>query len=416
MVIRMTKTVPKALIIGGGIAGPVTAMALRKAGLEATVYEAYDRSADGVGAFLGLAVNGIAALHTLDLGHVAERGFETPKLVMHSGTGRRLAEFTGGVAPDGVLSRTLRRADLYGGLREEAVRRGVRVEYGKRLVDIRRPGDGVVARFADGTEAEGDLLIGADGLRSRTRTLIDPRAPAARHVGLLNAGGYARGVIVPGEPGTMYMFFGRRCFFCYLPHPDGEVWWFANPPCRKEPSAAELAAVSQRQWRDQLNHLLAPDRTPALDLIRHTEHIFAGWNTYDFPSVPTWHDDRVVIIGDAAHATSPASGQGASMAIEDGIVLAKCLRDIRELPAAFTAYERLRRERVEAVVAQGKRNGDGKAVGPVGRLLRDHVIFPLVTRRHAARVAKGAPDPLDWIPGYRIDWDARVVPLGGAAA
>jgi FAD-dependent urate hydroxylase len=416
----MVKPMTKALIIGGGIAGPVAAMALRKAGLEATVYEAYDRSADGVGAFLSLAVNGIAALRTLDLGHVAERGFETPRMAMHSGTGKRLAEFSGGVAPDGVVSRTVRRADLYGGLRDEAVRRGVRVEYGKRLVDVRRPaagsGRGVVARFADGTEAEGDLLIGADGLRSRTRPLIDPHAPAARHVGLLNAGGYARGVTVPGEAGTMYMFFGRRCFFCFLPHPNGEVWWFANPPCPKEPSAAELAAVTQREWRDRLNRLLAPDRTPALDLIRHTEHIFAGWNTYDFPSVPTWHDDRMVIIGDAAHATSPSSGQGASMAIEDGIVLAKCLRDVPALPAAFAAYERLRRERVEAVVAQGRRNGAGKLVGPIGRLLRDHVIFPLVTRRIAARSAKGGPDPLDWISGYRIDWDARVVSLEGAAA
>lgn len=405
MVIGMTK---RALIIGGGIAGPVAAMALRRAGLEATVYEAYDRSADGVGAFLTLAVNGIATLESLDLGHVAGSGFETPKLVMHSGTGKRLAEFSGGVAPDGVTSRTVRRADLYGGLRDEAVRRGVRVEYGKRLVDVRRPdpaNGGVVARFSDGTEAEGDLLVGADGLRSRTRTLIDPHAPAARHVGLLNAGGYARGVSVPGEVGTMYMYFGRRCFFCYLPHPNGEVWWFANPPCPKEPTAAELAAVTQQQWRDELTELLAPDDTPALEVLRHTDHIFAGWNTYDFPSVPVWHDDRMVIIGDAAHATSPASGQGASMAIEDGVVLGKCLRDVPEIPAAFDAYERLRRDRVERVVAQGKRNGDNKAVGPIGRLLRDHVIFPLVMKWQADRRARGASDPMDWLYEQRVAWD-----------
>lgn len=395
----------KALIIGGGVAGPVTAMALRKAGLEATVYEAYDRAADGVGAFLTLAVNGIAALRTLDLGHVAEAGFETPAMAMHSGTGKRLAEFSAGRSADGIVSRTIRRADLYGGLRDEAVRRGISVEYGKRLVDVLRPSDGgVVARFSDGSEAEGDVVVGADGMRSRTRQLIDPHAPGARHVGLLNAGGYARGVDVPGEVGTMYMYFGRRCFFCYLPSPNGEVWWFANPPSRSEPDPAELAAITQQQWRYRLHDLLAPDRTPALELMEHTEHIFAGWNTYDLPYVPKWHDGRTVIVGDAAHATSPASGQGASMAIEDGIVLALSLRDARDIPEGLDTYERLRRERVERVVAQGKRNGDYKAVGPIGRVIRDHVIFPLVMRRQAARSDDGAAN---WLHGYRIDWEHR---------
>ncbi|WP_414638650.1 FAD-dependent monooxygenase, partial [Actinophytocola sp.] len=97
---------------------------------------------------------------------------------------------------------------------------------------------------------------------------------------------------------------------------------------------------------------------PAGEIIDATEHVFSGSNTYDFPTVPVWHRGRMIIIGDAAHATSPASGQGASMALEDAVTLAKCLRD---LPAAYTAYENLRRKRVERVVAQGKRNGDGKA-------------------------------------------------------
>jgi hypothetical protein len=62
-------------------------------------------------------------------------------------------------------------------------------------------------------------------------------------------------------------------------------------------------------------------------IIRATKEILAGWNTYDFPTVPTWHNERMIIIGDAAHAASPSSGQGASMAIKDAVVLAKCLRD-----------------------------------------------------------------------------------------
>ena len=401
-----------ALIVGGGIAGPVTAMALRAAGFEAAVYEAYDREADGVGAFLTLAVNGLRALQAMGLAEpVRAAGFDTPRMHLVSGTGRLLAEFPNGPAlPDGTVSQTVKRTDLYGALRDEAVRRGVRVQYGKRLVDARilPAGGGVEAHFADGSRAEGDLLIGADGLQSRTRQIIDQKAPAARYIGLLNTGGYARGVAVPGEPGVMRMIFGKRCFFGYVPHPDGEVWWFANPPRAQETSREELAAVTERQWRDHLIELFRRDATPAVDLIRATEQIPTGWNTYDLPSVPTWRNDRMVIVGDAAHAASPASGQGASMAIEDAVVLAKCLRDVPDVATALGVYERLRRDRVERVVAQGKRNGNLKAAGPVGRVVRD-LVLPVVMKRIASR------DPMGWIFDYDLDWETPISPATAAA-
>jgi 2-polyprenyl-6-methoxyphenol hydroxylase-like FAD-dependent oxidoreductase len=389
----------KALIIGGGMAGPVTAIALRRAGIDSTVYEAYDRGADGVGAFLSLAVNGMAALRELGLHDlVRDKGFDTPKMVAEM-DGRRLAEFAfGEPLSDGTHNQTITRADLYGVLRDEAVRRGVPIEYGKRLATAESTPDGVVATFADGSTATGDLLVGADGLASATRAVIDPNAPAPRYVPLLNTGGYARGVELAGEDGVMHMFFGRRCFFSYVKRPGGEVWWFANPPQAEEMPASELAAITPEQWRARLRELFADDDCPALEVLDATERIYSGWNTYDFPTVPVWHRDRMIIIGDAAHATSPASGQGASMALEDAVTLGKCLRDLPDVPSAFAAYERLRRERVERVVAQGKRNGDGKALGRIGRLF-----LPLVFKLVARSANKDG-----WLYDYRIDWNERV--------
>ncbi|GGL49621.1 FAD-dependent oxidoreductase [Planomonospora parontospora subsp. antibiotica] len=388
------------MIIGGGIAGPVTAMALRRAGIDSDVYEAYDRGADGVGAFLTLAVNGLEALRLLDLHDlVCELGMDTPRMEMSNGRGRLLASLR-------QPGRTLKRADLYRALRDEAVRRGVRVHYGKRLTDAETTADGVRAVFADGSTAEGDLLVGADGLRSRTRTIIDPGAPRARHVGLLNTGGFARGVTVPGEPGTSHFVFGRRCFFGYLVHPDGEVWWFANPPSPREPTPEELAAITPAQWRARLAELFRDDTGPMLDIIGATEHILPGWNTYDFPTVPKWRGGRMVIVGDAAHATSPSSGQGASMAIEDAVVLAKCLRDVPGTRDAFAAFERLRRTRVERVVAQGRRNGSGKAPGAFGALLRD-LVLPVIIRQVDRR------NGLAWMHDHRISWDDRVTAASG---
>src|ERR671912_1004456 len=185
----------KALIIGGGVAGPVTAMALQHAGMDSIVYEAYAGGADDAGAFLTFASNGLDALRAIDAHHlVLAEGFPTPRMEIQSGTGKHLGEVpNGGTLPDGTVSQTLKRADLYRVLRDEAVRRGARIEHGKRLVDAQTTPDGLVARFEDGTEEEGDLLIGADGVHSRTRRLIDPSAPGARYVPVLNIGGYAPG-------------------------------------------------------------------------------------------------------------------------------------------------------------------------------------------------------------------------------
>ena len=394
----------KVLIIGGGVAGPVSAMALQRSGMDSVVYEAYAGGADEAGAFLTFASNGLDALRTINAHYlVLAEGFPTPRMEIKSGTGKHLGTVpNGGMLPDGTVSQTLKRADLYRALRDEAVRRGARIEYGKRLADAgSTPDGGVAARFEDGTEAEGDLLIGADGIHSRTRRIIDPSAPGARYVPVLNIGGYARGVHAPAEPGTFRMIFGKRAFFGYAVHPSGEVWWFANPPRPVEPTRAELAAIGTEHWKKMLTDLFAEDDTPAVEIINHTPGELSGWATYDLPSVPTWHRESMVIVGDAAHATAPSSGQGASMAIEDAVVLARCLRDLSDTEQAFASYERLRRARVERIVAHGARTSNNKAAGPVGRVLRD-LMMPMVLKR----VANGGS--LAWMHDYHINWNEKV--------
>ncbi|WP_409493405.1 FAD-dependent oxidoreductase [Amycolatopsis sp. cmx-11-12] len=391
----------KVLVAGGGIAGTITAIALHETGHEPVIHEAYDRTAEGVGAFLTLAVNGLDALAPLGLKDlVKDLGFDTPRIKMSLGNGREVGDFPlGGALPDGTLSQTVLRSDLYVALRDEAVRRGIEVRYGKRLADARETSDGVLATFEDGSSSEGDLLVGADGLRSRVREIIDPRAPSPRYVPLLNTGGLAAGLRLGDEPGVMHMTFGKRLFFAHVVHPDGGVWWFANVPRKHEPTPADLAMTTT--WREDLIRQLSVDRTRAVEIVRATREIYRPWATYDFPSVPTWRTDRMVIIGDAAHATSPAAGQGAAMAIEDAVTLARCLRDVSSIPKALATYEGLRRERVEAVVERGKRNGDAKAVGAVGRVIRDFFI---------TRAFKNPPkeDPNAFMWQHRIDWEAPV--------
>ena len=394
------------LIIGGGIAGPAAGIALRKAGHEATVFEAYPTLAADVGYFLTLAGNGLDALSVLGAdGAVRAAAFPTPQMVFRNGAGRVLGRLAnGGAAADGSPSQTIKRANLYRALHDEAERVGVRFSYGRRLATINtgHRGATVTARFTDGSEATGDLLVGADGLHSVTRTWLDPAAPRPRYVPILNTGGYVRGVPVDAEQGVFTMVFGRRAFFGYTVAPSGEVWWFANPPHLEEPSPAQLAALNEDdRWRRLLLDLFVEDAPPLRDLIAQTRHELTGWATYDLPRVATWHRGRVVLAGDAAHATSPSSGQGASMAIEDAVVLGKCLRDIPDVERALDTYVGLRRARVERVVAAGARGSSMKVAGPVGRVVRD-LTMPIALKQVARHVRQ------EWMYAYHIDWDEPI--------
>jgi FAD-dependent urate hydroxylase len=401
----MTEHIRTALVIGGGIAGPVAAMALHKAGIDATVHEAYDSTADGVGGGLGIAANGVHALGVLGAEHtVTDIGVPMTAMVMHSWTGRTLAELP---HPTG---RFLWRAELYRGLYDEATRRGIRIEHGRRLVGAQDTGDGVIARFADGSEARADVLIGADGLRSTVRTLLDPNAPSPRYTGLLSFGGMLADCGLPATGGRMHMVFGKRAFFGYQVEDDGSGGWFVNLPHPEPMTLGQARAVSAEEWLRRLRAAFADDRTPASALLAAMDpaDLLIVGPMEDLPTVPTWSRGRMVLVGDAAHAPSSTSGQGASLAMESAVQLARCLRDLPH-QQAFAAYEGLRRARVEKIIANAARGNSDKAAGPVARVVRD-LLLPVAMK------ALAKPEKMAWQYGYRIDWDAPVSPAAPVPA
>jgi 2-polyprenyl-6-methoxyphenol hydroxylase-like FAD-dependent oxidoreductase len=392
----------KALIVGGGIAGLTTAMALQRAGIDPVVFEAYPPD-DYKGLFLNLASNGLDALRAVgvDAARAAD-GVPIPRMVMSSGTGKRLGEVTNGVRlPDGTVSVCVRRGMLQRVLREAALRRGIPVTFGARLESYEVTPDGIAARFADGTRASGDILVGADGIHSRTRRILDPTAPRPRFTGLLSVGGYARGTGLAPTPDTQHFMFGKRAFFGHLVRADGEVYWFANLYRPTEPSRAELAAISAEGWRRHLREVFADDAPVVRTILEHSTAEIGAYLVHDIPTSRVWHRGPVVLVGDAIHATSPSAGQGASMACEDAVVLAKCLRDLPDPARAFAAFEGLRRERVERVVSYSRRLSDAKAAGPVARVVRD-LLMPLALKLFANDKAHA------WMYTHHIDWDEKI--------
>lgn len=394
-----------AVIIGAGIAGPATAMALLKAGIESTVYESHPATAEAAGVFLTLGSNGIAALRLLDADReVVAAGISTPLLTLRSGSGKLLGHSTINQSlADGTTSQTIKRGDLYRVLRQAAIDRGIRFVHGKHFVDAHESADGIRAVFADGSEAEGDMLIGCDGVHSAVRRVIDPGAPAPRFAGLVNTGGYADNVRVAAAVGEYEMVMGKRGFFGYLPASDGQAWWFANLPYRTDPGRDQLKATTDAQCRSRLRELFADDRGPAIDLIDATAHPLRLDAIHTVPHLPRWRRGSMLVIGDAAHAPSPSSGQGASLSIEDAVVVAKCLQESPNPGEAFAKFETARRKRVEDIIKIAARINNSKAAGPIGRVIRD-AVMPMVLKLTAD--SKTQRD----IYGHRIEWEAAVAP------
>ena len=394
--------VKSAAVIGGGIAGPVTALALRKAGIEATVYEAYSDTADGIGGTLMVAPNGLDALRIVG----AEQGLAGQairRMVMTDGRGRRIGEF--GDLPGLPPSRVMWRGELYRAIRERAAAQGVRTEYGKRLSGAEQTPDGVIARFTDGTEATADVLIGADGIRSVVRSLIDPAAPGPRYTGLLGFGALSKAEVPGTRSDAMYFAFGKHAFLGYWPLPEGGTAWFCNFAHSTFLTAEQTRATPSAEWMRMLREKFAED-VPGRDLLRATgdDELLSFGGMEILPRVPTWRSGRMVLVGDSAHAPSSSSGQGASLAAESAVQLARCLRDVPDVGAAFAAYERLRRERVEKVAAQAAKTNNQKSLGPIATTLMT-LMMPVATRTFMR------PEKMfGWQHRYRIDWDAPVVP------
>jgi len=391
-------TTRTAIVVGGGIAGPIAATALRKAGIVADVYEARLQPADGIGGPVVLHQNGLVALDIIDVGGaVRASAAAMPRTVM-SVADRPLGERPGttGLEP----RRIIERSTLYRLIREHAEAAGVHFHYGRRLTGVDEKPNSITALFADSSAATADVLIGADGVHSTVRTLVDPNAPHPKYTGMLGFSGYTVGVEVPEPPGTVVTAFGKRGYYAYWVFAEGRIGWFATLPQRRFLTLSQAREIRIEQWLDRLRDTYV-DEVPGTQLVENVilESLSINGPMEITPPMPHWHSHRMVLTGDAVHAPSNGTGQGVSLAVESAIELARCLRDLPDPQSAFSAYEALRRERTERIVQRGENVNRAMNSGPGGRFLMKHLaplLFKTITRNH--------PAGLEML--HTIDWAA----------
>jgi 2-polyprenyl-6-methoxyphenol hydroxylase-like FAD-dependent oxidoreductase len=354
----------RAIVIGAGVAGTVSAIALRRQGAEVTLFEAHPDPGGEVGSFVSLAVNGLRGLAAIDcLDRVQTRGMPIARLRMWSAKGQPIADVPRGRrGTDQMRSITLMRGHLVAELRAAAEEAGVRLVTGERLAAVDPDG---TARFASGRSAAGDLLVGADGIRSVVRGALDPAAPEPRYAGVWVISGRSPGSVggsSPGE-GTFNMTVGAHGAFVHVvPPTGGDIWWQAqvNSPNPPEEHAGD--------WLRRLDALYAAEPIPRR-IIAATTQLHRHSVNQVLDPVRVWHDARTVLVGDAAHPVG--AGQGASMAIEDGVALGAAIGAAETIHEGLARYEAARRERVTRVLRAADDNREAKQAGPVRRRLTE---------------------------------------------
>jgi 2-polyprenyl-6-methoxyphenol hydroxylase-like FAD-dependent oxidoreductase len=342
----------KAIVTGGGVAGSACAIALARIGADVTVYEAYEDPAGPVGSYVSLAVNGLRVLDTFGcLAAVQQAGFPVARHRMWSGGGKLLGDVARNRRPqDALLSVTLLRADLVSVLREEAQRSGATIVTGERV---------------DPRALAADLVVGADGIWSATRRTLDPAAPEPAYSGLCMISGVSSQT-PPGLPADGFNWvFARKGVFIFLPAPDGTVWWTAQIASAEPPANPTAIGVPE---------LLKLFRTEpqATAVLRAATGVRSANLGHILRPVSRRHDERTVLIGDASHPVG--AGQGASIAMEDALVLARHLRAEASVPAALEAFDRERQPRAGKLARMESRNRDAKVSGPVAARMREIVM------------------------------------------
>jgi len=383
----------KAIIIGAGVAGPILALQLKKIGLESEIFESRSKDNTKEGAFLGLTPNGLNVLKEfVDLSLLKE-DYTPGSMKFFNSKGKQIAEL--GTAYQkkqyGVETLQLKRANLNKYARIAATEAGIKIEYNKKFVSYRETHDQVTAHFADGTTATGDIMIGCDGMFSEVRKQLFPDASVIKYTKLISTGGYAK---IPGlsKPlDSIRMTFGERGFFAYSVSDKGEVWWFNNYFRAQEPKPYEIEQTLKTEIQDHLADVHKNDDPLFSQIIKNSHEIIA-YPIYDVPKLSHWYKGRVCLIGDAAHGISPHIGQGASLALEDTVVIAELLKLYKDYSTAFQAFQSERQPRVEKVIKSARKVGDTKTkTNPVAAWFRDRLIGFFIGKQI---------QQLDWIYGW----------------
>ncbi|WP_337080883.1 FAD-dependent urate hydroxylase HpxO [Acinetobacter pittii] len=343
------------VIIGAGMGGLTTGIALKKFGHQVRIFEQTEKILP-VGAAISLWSNGVKCLNYLGLtDKIAKLGGQMDDLAYVDGlTGDVMTQFSLLPLIEEVGQRPypVARADLQNMLMDEFGRD--QIYLGKKMVSLEDKADYVEVYFADGSSTQADLLIGADGTHSLTRTYVLGQQVQRRYAGYVNWNGLVEisEDLAPAQQWTTYVGEGKRASL--MPVADGKFYFFLDVPLPAglDNNRDEYKKLLKQYFVDwcqpvqQLIERLDPQKTNRVEI-------------HDIEPFTQFYKGRVVILGDAAHSTTPDIGQGGCQAMEDAIYLARSLQiNTLGLEDALRRYQNKRNERANELVLRARKRCD----------------------------------------------------------
>lgn len=341
---------PTALIAGAGIGGLAAGIALARAGWRVRVFERAGSPRE-LGFALNLAANAMVALDELGVaGPVLAAGHRTAHAEIRRADGHALKRVHLPDAIGGAHAVVATRPVLHGALLDalSAVAPGA-LELGREAVGFDLAADGVSLRFADGAPAQGDLLVGADGVGSAIRRQLHPGEPPARVSGYYALRGVAFGAAERMEGVSAATYLGRGIEASIARAGSDATYWYmsllASEIGSPVPPAHELAGRFVTRLDATFRAMVEATRPGDM----------RGDVLVDRDPLPRWGTAVVTLLGDAAHPMLPHTGQGAAQALEDAVALGLAVRHAAGLPAALRRYEQVRAARTRQLVVRGRR-------------------------------------------------------------
>jgi 2-polyprenyl-6-methoxyphenol hydroxylase-like FAD-dependent oxidoreductase len=340
-------TTKKIIIVGGGIGGAATALALHRTGFDITVYERTQELRE-VGAGIALWANATHVLKNLGL---LEDAISLGNLItnyqFNSQNGEELVNIPVNGFELPVIG--IHRADLHSLLWKNVPRE--KFVLGQTFEQFEQVGDKVRAHFTSSLTDEGDALIGADGLRSRVRAALFEKSPPI-YRNFTTFRGLTDYIPNGYRPGYIREYLGAGKGFGFMMLGKSRMYWYAAVKApQKEPdtmmiSKKELEMIFQN-WFPSISELIAA--TGETNILKT--------DLYDRVPVQPWSQQNITLLGDAAHPMLPTLGQGACMALEDALVISKCLQEQPNPTLAFQQYELQRFARTKYIVEQSLQSG-----------------------------------------------------------
>ncbi len=333
-------------ISGGGIAGLATAIALKNIGVECSIFEASNQMLP-LGAGLGLGINAMMAFRELGIyENIIRAGKALQSFTVFDQSGKPISK-TSFNSTDSIGNFTIHRAKLHEVLLSEIEHSSVHT--GKRIKDIEISGIGIKLFFEDGSFHHTDYLIAADGINSRIRKKLLPQV-SPRYSGYTCwravVDGHSLNINETSET------WGANGRFGIVPLSENSVYWFA---CI---NAKPFDPVMSEYKTKDLYKRFKDFHSPIPEILRLTEDKDLIHNDIsDIKPLNKFSFGRIVLIGDAAHATTPNMGQGACQAIEDAVVLAQCIADNSDFETAFKMFEKCRLKRTKWITDTSRKVG-----------------------------------------------------------